>query len=190
MNQTTSISALAKALVTAQGEIENAAKNAANPHFKSKYADLSEVLNTVRPVMARHGIAVVQHPTFADGTVSVETVLLHESGEFIASTISAPVTKADAQGVGSAITYCRRYALAALAGIAQEDDDGNGATGKGQQHAKAAPKKVEELDPSLAENFTIAQSLDELKAAWDAVPVGLRAMYAGLKDEAKARLTR
>ena len=123
MNKSDSIKELATALSAAQSEIENASKNAANPHFRSKYADLAEVLNTVRPVFAKHGLGILQFPSYENGTASVETVLTHSSGEFIAGVSSCHVTKDDAQGVGSATTYLRRYSLAAVAGIAQEDDD-------------------------------------------------------------------
>lgn len=133
MNKSESIAALSAALAKAQAEIENASKTANNPHFKSKYADLAEVLNTVRPVMSRHGIAIVQMPSFESGLASVETLMTHSSGEWISNICSAPVSKQDAQGVGSAITYLRRYSLAAFAGIAQEDDDANSAVGHRQQ---------------------------------------------------------
>jgi hypothetical protein len=127
MNKSDDIKELATALAKAQHEVENASKSSTNPHFKSKYADLAEILNTVRPVFSSHGIAIVQMPSFADGKASVETLLAHSSGQWISNTCSAPVTKQDAQSVGSAITYLRRYSLAAFAGVAQEDDDGHAA---------------------------------------------------------------
>jgi hypothetical protein len=129
MNKSEQINELATALSKAQGELENASKSSNNPHFKSRYADLAEILNTIRPVFSAHGLAVTQCPSFEGGVASVETVLMHSSGQWISSVISAPCSKQDAQGVGSAITYCRRYALAAVAGIAQEDDDANSAVG-------------------------------------------------------------
>lgn len=152
MNKSDSIASLAAALAKAQGEIENASKNAANPHFKSKYADLAEVLNTVRPVFAKHGLAVTQFPAFADGLASVETVLTHSSGEWMSGTASAPVVKQDPQGVGSALTYLRRYSLAAVAGIAQEDDDGNAAS-NGRSEVAAA-KEYAELCLEYADSIT------------------------------------
>ena len=144
-----SIIKLAEALAGAQAEIENAAKKSNNPHFKSKYADLAEVINTARPVLSKHGLSVTQWPSFADGLVSVETLLAHKSGEWIANTASAPADKLTAQGVGSAITYLRRYSLAALACIAQEDDDGNAAS---QREAKPAakPAPFETIDTERA----------------------------------------
>lgn len=123
-----SVETLARALAKAQGEVENANKNAINPHFKNHYADLAEIINTVRPVLNKHGLSVVQIPGFGDGVVTVDTMLLHESGEWLRGTSGSPAQKQDPQGVGSAITYLRRYSLAALCGIAQEDDDGQAAS--------------------------------------------------------------
>ncbi|MFZ3193197.1 MAG: ERF family protein [Moraxellaceae bacterium] len=149
MNKSDDIKELATALAKAQSEVENASKSSANPHFKSKYADLAEILNTVRPVFSSHGIAIVQMPSFADGKASVETLLTHSSGQWISNTCSAPVGKQDAQGVGSAITYLRRYSLAAFAGVAQEDDDGNSSIGKQPQQTHA-PKPVKSAMPDEA----------------------------------------
>ena len=116
------------ALAKAQGEIENASKNAANPHFRSKYADLAEVLNTIRPVFAANGLSISQFPHFDGSLASVTTMLGHAGGGYITFTTSCVPAKSDAQGIGSATTYCRRYGAAAVAGIAQEDDDGNAAS--------------------------------------------------------------
>lgn len=159
MNKSESIAALSKALVKAQGEVENASKSSTNPHFKSKYADLAEVLNTVRPVFTVNGLAFVQMPSFDGGVASVETLLTHESGEWISNIASAPVTKQDAQGVGSAITYLRRYSLAAFAGIAQEDDDANASIGKQQKQAPAQPTQ-EQVDAEK-EYLQLCESLTE-----------------------------
>ena len=115
------------ALATAQGDIENASKNAANLHFRSKYADLAEVLNTIRPVFAKHGLSLIQSPGYDGSIASVTTILAHKSGGYLTGTASCVPAKADAQGIGSATTYLRRYSAAAVAGIAQEDDDGNSA---------------------------------------------------------------
>lgn len=115
------------ALAAAQGEIENASKNANNPHFRSRYADLAEVLNTIRPVFAARGLSITQSPAFDGELASVTTVIAHASGGYIVSKASCVPAKSDAQGIGSATTYLRRYSAAALAGIAQEDDDGESA---------------------------------------------------------------
>lgn len=132
IQQSESVKNLNASLALAQGEIENAVKNAANPHFKNRYADLAEIINTVRPVFSKYGLAVVQFPSYDAefGVVGITTHLTHSSGEWLTTDLpaGAPTPKKDPQGVGSAITYLRRYALAALANIAQEDDDGEAAT--------------------------------------------------------------
>lgn len=118
---------LFKALSSAQAEIQNAGKNASNPHFKSKYADLAEVLTTIRDTFPKHGLSLIQSPHFDGSMASVTTMVAHASGGYITSTASCVPAKSDAQGIGSATTYLRRYSGAAMAGIAQEDDDGNAA---------------------------------------------------------------
>ena len=127
-----SIGAISAAIAKAQAELENATKNAKNPHFGNAYSDLAAVLNEARPVYAKHGVAMTQHPDliFLDATalVVVETLFSHESGEWIKNTLHLPVAKLDAQGVGSATTYGRRYGGSAMANIAQEDDDGQAAS--------------------------------------------------------------
>lgn len=120
------------ALAKAQLEVENASKNSANPHFRSRYADLAEVLNTVRPVLAKHGIAILQSTEFDGACVRVTTALCHASGGAVTSTAACVPAKTDAQGIGSATTYLRRYSLAAMCGVAQEDDDGQSAAHSGK----------------------------------------------------------
>lgn len=159
MNKSESIAAISQAIAKAQGEVENASKNAKNPHFKSKYADLAELLNTVRPVFSSHGLAIVQMPLFVDGVASVETLISHSSGEWISSICSAPVSKQDAQGVGSAITYLRRYSLAAMCGIAQEDDDANSAVG----HAPQVPQAPKPQKPEINSD-RLAKAIAAIKA--------------------------
>ena len=146
------------ALADAQFQIENASKNAANPHFRSRYADLAEVLNTVRPVLAKHGLSVMQSTAFDGAMVSVETVLAHSSGGSVSSTASCVPAKTDAQGVGAATTYLRRYALAAMAGVAQEDDDGNSAA-----HTKPAP---------VQSDTVVQEAMARIAAANDAAALG------------------
>ena len=131
IDKSDSIIELAKALAKAQGQIKPAVKDSENPHFRSKYADLASVWDACRKPLTDNGLSVVQMPVDAptpDG-VALTTLLLHTSGEYISSTISAPLTKRDAQGIGSALTYLRRYALSAVIGVvADEDDDGNAAS--------------------------------------------------------------
>lgn len=164
MNMSEQINELAASLASAQMELENASKNAANPHFKSKYADLAEVLNTVRPVFAKHGLSVTQFPSYAEGLVSVRTVLMHKSGQWMSGDASAPATKLDAQGVGSAITYLRRYSLAAVAGVAQEDDDANAAV-KPASNVKPIDAKAQEEEARLnAHNAAVARNIESVQA--------------------------
>ena len=149
MLKSESIAALAKAIALSQLHVENAMKSSTNPHFKSKYADLAEILNTVRPVFSANGIAIVQTPTFESGVASVATMLCHESGEFIRSICSSPVSKQDAQGIGSALTYLRRYSLAAMCGIAQEDDDGQHAVQEPQTQRQAPSRKLSNAEREM-----------------------------------------
>lgn len=134
MRQSETITAIAPAIVKASAELGPIAKDATNPAFRNKYATLDAIMEQVRPVLAKHGLAVMQgvtHPETVDGRVvglAVETRLLHLSGEWIASTVTLPVEKATAQGAGSAISYGRRYGLSAMLGLTAEDDDGNAAS--------------------------------------------------------------
>lgn len=129
--RSTSIGKLALALSKAQGAMTNAAKAADNPFFHSKYADLASVWDACRAPLSSNELAVIQIPgESTSGRVAVETLLAHSSGEWISSRITLKPVKDDPQGVGSAITYARRYGLQAIAGIASEDDDGNAASGK------------------------------------------------------------
>lgn len=123
-----SVAALAAALAKAQGMMSHASKDANNPHFKSRYADLAAVWSAVREPLSANGLSVVQTVAQGDGTVGVRSLLLHASGEWICSVLEMPVAQKTPQGYGSALTYARRYALAALVGIAQDDDDAEAAT--------------------------------------------------------------
>lgn len=138
MRTSENIDQLATALASAQSEMKNAKLNKVNPHFKSKYADLAEVLNTVRPVYSKHGIAIVQSTGFDGGMVSVTTALVHKDGGYITSVASCTPAKTDGQGIGASTTYLRRYSLAAACGVAQEDLDGNDSA---HNRPAAAPAK-------------------------------------------------
>ncbi len=130
MKKSEQINELAAALSKAQGQIKNAAKDSANPFFKSKYADLASVWDACRAELSANGLAVVQVPESRDGQVGVYTILLHSSGQWVDGELFLTPVKDDPQGAGSIITYCRRYSLCGFAGIAPEDDDGNAASGK------------------------------------------------------------
>ena len=121
--------ALPKALVAAQGEFEAVEKSADNPFFKSKYADLPAIVRAASPILAKHGLAVTQMPGLEGDDDVLTTRLIHESGEWIESTMRLFLVKQDPQGQGSALTYARRYAYSAMLGIVTEaDDDGNAAS--------------------------------------------------------------
>jgi hypothetical protein len=139
-------------LAKMQGEVENATKGSLNPHFKSRYADLAEVLNTVRPVMAANGLSVIQSPSFDGVRVSVTTTICHAGGGYVTGECSCVPAKHDGQGVGAATTYLRRYALAAFAGVAQEDDDGQSATTTQRAaYPKITPQQVSTIKSDLEE---------------------------------------
>jgi len=122
---------IATALVKAQKAFGPALKTATNPHFRSRYADLSACVEAVMDGLNNNGIALVQQLHEAEHGVTVETVFIHESGEMLnCGKLFVPATKQDAQGFGSALTYARRYSLMAACGIAPEDDDGNAACKK------------------------------------------------------------
>jgi len=137
------IASLAKALSAAQGEVEGAVKGKANPAFRSKYADLAAVWDACREALTKHGLAVVQSPgPCADGRMEMTTMLAHASGEWMRGTLTIPLGKADAHGYGSAVTYSRRFALAAFVGVAPEDDDGNAAAASAPRAQRAAPPEL------------------------------------------------
>ena len=145
INQSESIANLALALSIVQGKMSHAVKDSANPFFKSKYADLESVWDACRSLLAENGLAVMQFPglyTDHDKSMSLTTIISHKSGEFISQEMSVPVTKADAQGAGSALTYMRRYALAAVVGVVQADDDGNAASNPQSKPAVVKPKEI------------------------------------------------
>ena len=120
---------IAKAFVAAKREFAPALKTSTNPHFRSKYADLSGCLEAVNEALLNNGIAVYQETTEDSTGVTVETVFLHESGESLrGGKLHVPAAKQDPQGYGSALTYARRYSIMAACGIAAEDDDGNAAS--------------------------------------------------------------
>ncbi len=125
-----SINELATALAKAQGEMGGAAKTSENPFYKSKYADLAAVWDAIRIPFSKNGLAVVQTSGTVEGIFYLHTTLMHSSGQWIDSLYPIEPVKKDPQGLGSAISYARRYSLMAIAGVAPEEDDGNLASAK------------------------------------------------------------
>lgn len=126
------IGKLALALAKAQGEVKTAVRDAKNPFFKHNYADLASVWDACRTPLAQNELAVIQTTEKDNGNIVLITTLVHSSGQWIRGYFKVKPVKSDPQGLGSALTYARRYALAAIVGVAPEgeDDDGNAATGK------------------------------------------------------------
>lgn len=141
MRTSESIDQLTKSLITAQKSIKHAQKDAANSHFRNEYATLASVIDASKAVLLENGINVFQ------GTMGLKLVtrLQHTSGQFIESETDLVMSKQDMQGMGSAITYARRYGLAAILNMSQEDDDGNGASGPSKR--KAPPKQTSSSKP-------------------------------------------
>lgn len=154
MERSDQIGQLAAALAAAQGSLEDAAKDSTNPHFRSKYADLASIREAVRDPLSKNGLAYTQLLGFEDGKATCTTVLMHKSGEYIGSTLAIPVAQANAQTIGSAQTYARRYSLMAIVGIApSEDDDGNGAVQSSPDRAplrQADPPKRRDPEPAVS----------------------------------------
>ncbi|ABR91440.1 Hypothetical protein mma_2226 [Janthinobacterium sp. Marseille] len=179
MKTSESVKQLAPALLAAQKAITFASKDSTNPHFKNKYADLPAVVEAIKEALNNAGIVFIQTPSPSTAnTLELTTRLMHESGEWLEDTATIPLPKNDPQGYGSALTYGRRYALAAITGLYQDDDDGNGAA----------------LDVSAAlASINKAGDMDKLKAHFEvAIAVLPKKDHPALikaKDERKTALT-
>lgn len=137
------------ALFAVQGEVEGIVKDATNPHYKSSYADRTSILETIRPVLAKNGLLLIQ--ALVNGTVdtmSMATSVVHVgTGQALSTTATMPLSKSDPQGFGSAATYLSRYALVALFALPLLDDDANAASGKNDKPApKVFKNPVKEVD--------------------------------------------
>ena len=164
MRTSEQIDQLATALAAAQAEMKNAKLNKQNPHFKSRYADLAEIRDTVTPPLAKHGIAAVHGMDTAENGLAVVTRLIHKSGQWIESRF--PVAYDKPQTMGSAITYGRRYNLSALSNIAADDDDDANA-------ANATPHEKPAVMPSV--NGTHGASKAANRAVFDGFVKAIRA---------------
>jgi hypothetical protein len=152
MNKSESIKNIAKALSDLQGEIQNPKNTANNPFFNSKYAPLPDVIAEARPLLKKYGLSILQSPSGDGQNITVTTLIMHESGEWIETEpLTLKADKITAQGAGSAITYGRRYSLSAVLNISSEDDDdGNHASKKtcedcGEEIKATKNKTVEQV---------------------------------------------
>lgn len=153
MNKSDTLTKLAPALFAAQSTMAGAVKGANNPFFKSKYANLEEVIRVVKDAFSENGLSFVQFPVSKEGYAGVETIIMHTSGEFISNEFLLKCAKSDPQGMGSAITYARRYGLQAACGIPSEDDDGN--------EASKPPKPADILN-----DVSQATTIEALTSLW------------------------
>ncbi len=174
-----STAALDDAIGKAQAQIKNAAKDSVNPHFRSKYADLGAVFDACREALTKASIAITQWPVASDdGTQHLITRLAHK-GEWIQCRCAVPMDKPTAHGMGSAITYARRYALSAALGIvADEDDDGNAAIGKPSNK----PPVPMDTPKATAQQFSEEADVIEGTARWIEQQKTLLANYLTLED--------
>lgn len=170
MKTSESTAALAAALSKAQGAMSGAVKDRQNPHFKNDYATLSSVIEAARAALAANELSIVQGLFSAATGLDVTTRLMHSSGEWIEDSLVIPLSKADAQGMGSAATYGRRYALAAMLNIAQVDDDGNAAAERAPA-VRSMPKQPGPDELLRLQELRDAAMLGmaPLKAAWKAL---------------------
>jgi len=179
MTTSEQISEIAAALAKAQAQIQGAVKDSANPFFKSKYADLASVREACNGPLTANGIAVLQSPSAVQGWVSVETLLLHSSGQWIRGEIGCAPKDDGPQAVGSCITYLRRYALQSFAGVAPTDDDAEAAEGRGH----AAVKPVAVPTPAGYDNWLL-----DMEAAADTGEAALTAAWKASKPEYRTHL--
>lgn len=176
--QSDDVSELTKALVKVQAVVEGAVKDKVNPHFKNRYADLSSVWEACRKPLTDNGLAVAQ-VLEADGATSyLKTTLLHTSGQWIASLMPLPCDQRNMQALGSAITYARRYSLAAIVGVCPEDDDGNAA---GEAPARDEPRH----QPQAARRESSPPPRHDgngERRQYDGPPRSGKALFAALKE--------
>jgi hypothetical protein len=174
------------ALVAAQAEMGPLIKGAVNPHFKSKYADLADLVTAVRGPLTRNGL-VFFHQIVTDGDERMRTTLMHgESETCIECDVRLIVAKNDMQGMKSATTYAKRIGLESVTGVAPEDDDGNAAA------SSPPPVPSEDAILSAATSLLRAESVDQLRAIWGGLPrqVQMNARCVTAKENRKGELTK
>ncbi len=156
--QSEQINELAAALAKAQGAMKNAAMNRINPHFKSKYADLSAVLDAIRSPLSVNGLSIVQTIEVKETSMLLRTILMHSSGQFITTEYPLPLVGRPHE-MGSALTYARRYSIAAIAcNSSDEDDDGNVAQDASNKKQTLAKKDAKEIYRKLQDEVRESKS--------------------------------
>jgi hypothetical protein len=179
--QSESIAALAAALSKAQADITGALKDSSNPFYKSRYADLASCWDACRKQLAANGLCVIQTTNTTDAGVVLVTTLAHSSGEWMRGVLPVVTKDNGPQAQGSGITYARRYALAAIVGLAQIDDDA--------EAAQARNKPVAAHDPITVSRIVAAETADALGKLWKALTVEERTAHADLFSNRKKELT-
>ena len=160
---------IAAAFVKAQRQFGPALKTSTNPHFRSKYADLSNCIEAVIDALNANGIGLMQRTYESKDGVMVETIFVHESGEVMeCGLLHVPAAKQDPQGYGSALTYARRYSLLAATGLAPEDDDGNSASRRTEIKSTVDEHKIADLLAAMDEVITLKELQETYKAAYKA----------------------
>ena len=160
---------IAAAFVKAQRAFGPALKTSTNPHFRSKYADLSNCIEAVIDALNANGIGLMQRTYESKDGVMVETIFVHESGEVMeCGMLHVPAAKQDPQGYGSALTYARRYSLLAATGLAPEDDDGNSASRRTEIKSTVNESQLLDLMAAMDEVTTLKELQEAYKAAYKA----------------------
>ena len=185
MNKSESITSLTKALNTFQGKLTSVKKDAVNPFYKSKYATLDTIWETIRKLLSENGLAITQTMGILDGKSILETTLYHTSGEWISGIQLVNPVKDDPQALGSAISYARRYSLSAILGIvSDEDDDGNVATKpvvkpepKTEQKQIEVPQKTEMKRASEAQVKKIYATVKEKNISSDSAKAYIKSVF-------------
>lgn len=184
MEKSENINELATALAMAQAEMSNPVFDSKNPHFKSSYASLASVRNTVIPVLAKHGLSVIQDVKDVENGVTCVQMLMHKSGQWMqTSGLRVPVDKNNAHGYGSATTYARRFSLMALTCVVGDDDDDyiNVASETKKQNKT-------EINVDFLTMINDAQTLDDLVKVWSAIPKEQQILLTKAKDDKKRQL--
>lgn len=181
MKKSESVTKIFPALVKAQSVIGSAQKNKVNPHLKNKYADLASVWDAIAPALESNKLALLQTPNQSDDSkLHLETMIIHESGEWISEVLVMPMPKQDPQGYGSALSYARRYHASSMLGVVQDDDDG-------QQASKGSASLAADELHQCADMDSLAALFGELYKKYRGDNASIR-IITRAKDERKIQL--